>query len=1209
MATDSVTIPPVRETLQSHGEPPLQTSSLYLHRSKHTREDGVEQNVIAGVHLVFKAGHANKLYESFNIARTEKLDPTKLPARRAILIACDTLEIYGELSLPEIEVAIYARRLVFKEQGNINTTPLNWTMDRAADFDPIQKKGGANGADGRHAGNLAVFIKEIEEPSHESTKRFICRGGRGQHAGLGRSGDHGNSLSSVSNFFDHWDSHHYCKYNASFANPCVFATYNWKWFLFDMTNGQGQRGQDGWPTNGQDALEPGRPGSGGNGGSWVSNGRDLIARLDNTAAGPGDTAPDCPGGAAGTPITSTHYHVTIHFDLDNETVKGEDELKETRTTKAGIGYTAKASTGGSGKSAEPKTIDIPNAWVHPLQLESVLRYARDAFLAEARDDLSKLLVPYEAALAAPRPTSTEKSIPWTEDDAAQWNSAQAEVASMLHRLRTQLDYFGNPAGYMPFLSLQATMRLYDLETKDALRTLLLAKWVADESNKAQSAANAFGSAIEQTNKDTARVAEQLVQSEARMASIDHELTSLESRLTTLSTKLNTLRTELFTEAGDNLQKKAAIKFGVKMAAAICQVVPVGQPVLGTIGKLASFAADIQEEGTPDTLSKMGDTIKKARDSAKKAQKAKEAAKKKEKDPANKEEAKKSASAWATAGDGLGPALSMAGGAIGALHVSEEEIEVELAKLIAESKKWKEMVEEIRVLNKDKANLFSQLSDVLQAIGDGYARLASNADALVTMHSERTLALEKLSPEANQVIARLGQAARLSLQQTLYLLVKSYETTVFKTIDVDWRLDKVLDKITELLKPNTGFDAATITKFAEAVAPLFEENKKTIKQSLLKDYGFSDMAKSSLEFGFTSKATPEILDQLRRGHTLIINPLLYGLILPTQERAKAINFECKITFKDSGPPPPTSGNAILSLRTAGDGTVRRGEHLYAVRSDAPRVWTWTYHFSDNKQQPSVPSISSLDLLNLILDTSDEGIKQKLAAPPAWSDLTIDLEFSPQLPLESRPVLESLMFVCTLESVSSSSAQRILDVRAGGTYDRLAISPADLAGRGDGFGDSYRIYNKATKVTLKAPPTIGDRPFAYWEVLTGDTHRHEEKLTIDVVLDSNALVSCQYKPALTTSWEIQEKFGERDAASIEAEIGDSRQAAAAVALIANNRKALRLPPKPSEPLLIRAGASADQPIIGLIAGTEEPTVVEENAGWRKVIYKGLVGYVAR
>jgi hypothetical protein len=118
-----------REILQSYGEPPLPTSSLYSHRSKRVREDGVEQHVIVGVHVIFKPKHPNGLYEAFNVSRSQKLDAgNPSVATRALGIACDTLEIFGELSLPECEVAIYARRLVFRDQGNINTTPLDWTM-------------------------------------------------------------------------------------------------------------------------------------------------------------------------------------------------------------------------------------------------------------------------------------------------------------------------------------------------------------------------------------------------------------------------------------------------------------------------------------------------------------------------------------------------------------------------------------------------------------------------------------------------------------------------------------------------------------------------------------------------------------------------------------------------------------------------------------------------------------------------------------------------------------------------------------------------------------------------------------------------------------------------------------------------------------------------------------------------------------------------
>jgi hypothetical protein len=1211
MTDNTPTIPVSREILQSYIEPPAPTSSLYSHRSVRTRKDGIQEHVIVGVHVIFQPGHSNGLYDAFNVSRSQKLDAEKpTVATRAILIACDTLEIYGELSLPECEVAVYARKLIFKNQGNINTTPLSWAKEKAADCNPEARTAGANGAEGRRAGSISVFINEFDVPGHESMKRFICLGGRGQDAGHGASGADGKSLYPISNEFKRKDTGRLNIYRASFANPCVYAPYHWEWAL--ITTEKGKRGVDDWPTNGQDALEPGIPGSGGDGGAWVSNQKRLESEMDNRPGEPGRTAWNVSGGSAGTPTTATHYDVTIYFNLAKENPDGDNKLVKTQTTSAGKSYTARDSKNGRGKSLAPSTIEVANAWVHSLQLEAVLRYARDAFLAGARDEVGKLLKPYESALATPIPTALGKSAVWTEEERARWNSAQAEVAAILHRLRLQLDYFGNPAGYMPLLSLQATMRLYDLETKDALSTLLLAAWVQDKANEAESAANAFGSAIEDTIKDTTRVAEQLVEAEAEVVQLNQQLTSLESRLSSKATELETLRTTLFNQAAHSETQKALIRGGIKMAAAICQVVPVGQPVLGTIGKLADIAADVKEEGVPDTLSKMGGTIKKAREAAKKAEAAKKKAKEKSKGKDEKE-AKEEASLWGKAGDGFGSALSMAGGAIGALQVSEEEIEVELAKLTASNPEWNKMVEEIRTLNKDKSKLFTRLSTVLQALGDGYARLASNADAVVTMQKERNQTLGKLSPEANQVVAKMGQAARLSLQRTLYLMVKAYETTVFKPIDVNWNLDEVFDKITELLKPKKGFDAATINSYAEAVAPLFEANKKKIKASLLKDYGFGGTPNSSLEFGFTAEETPDKLEQLRQGHSLRVDPLVYGLILPTQQRAKAASFECtKLVFDASGPQPPKSGNAKISIRLDGNGTIRSGEHLYAVRSDAPRVWSWTYHFSNGSVEADVPSLSSLDLLNMILKSDDESIKQKLAAPPAWSELTINLEFSPPIAPEKRPALKSLIFVCKVDSLQSPDAQRVLDVRAEGASAHLAISPADLAGRGEGYGDSYRIYSKADKVKLEAPPQIGGRPFSHWDILASKSYRKETKSQIELVLDSDTLAYIRYQPLISSGSAIMKLLAESDPKTIEAQLDDPEQVAA-VALIARAKHApLEDEEAAGDALVIRAGTDANQPIIGLVPEGDEPTVLEENvdAGdWLKVGYKGLVGYIAK
>lgn len=1176
---DTPKIPVSRETIQSHGEAPPPTSSLYMHRSQRVREGGAEQSIVAGVHLVFKRGHANNLFESFNVPRDQQLDASAAAGpKKALLIACDTLEISGMLSLPEWEVAIFARKLIFVDQGSINTTPLNWSLEKAADYDPLNRKGGASGADGHHAGAIRIFVDSMDMPSHESMQRFVCRGGRGQHAGHGKDGSNGNSMSPISNIYKRTDTGRLNTFTASFANPCVFAKHHWHWII---ETEKGQRGVDGWPGNGEHALEPGVPGSGGHGGGWISNQAALQALVDTAAGDAGNMADDVRGGAAGLPGTSTHYDLTIRFNLASDTAEGDSNLTESRTTTAGNSYTAKPSPKGKGETGEKKTINAANAWVHPFQLESVLRYARDAFLAGSRNPVSDLLKPYEHALSLPLPTGSDAGLPWIAGEAARWTAAQAEVASMLHRLRNQLDYFGNPAGYMPFLSLQATLRLYDIETKDAVRTLLLASWVQDVSNQQQSAANAIGSALDELNKDSSRIADQLVQAEAKMESVDQQMTSLEQRLAVLSTELGKLRTELFNESAHNEKQKAFIKAGIKMAAAICQVVPIGQPVLGTIGDLANIAADINEEGVPDTVTKMGGTIKKAREAANKAKKAKEEAKKKEKEPKDAEAAKKKAGAWEIAGNGFGPALSIAGEAIGALQVSDEQIEVELAKLAAANPKWKSLTDQIRTLNKDKSSLFTQLSAVLQAMGEGYAQLASNAASVVTMHQERSEALGKLSVEANQVIAKMGQTARLSLQRSLYLLVKSYETTVFKPLDVDWNLDLVFDKIRELLKPKTGFDAATINAFVTTITPLFEENRKKIKESLKTDYGFADMANAELEFGFTSNDT-EVLETLRTGRRLSLDPLACGLILPSQERARAFGFECKqLVFNPDGPALPKSGNAILSLRTGSDGTIRRGEHLYAVRSDAPRVWSWTYHFSDQSLKASVPSISSLDLLNILLESDNDEIKQKLAAPPAWSELTIDVEFSPPLAPDRRPALETLVLACIVESAPAPASQKVLDIRGASDAECVSVTPADLAGRNYGFGDVYRIYGNSASVRLQAAAALGDRPFSHWEVVSsessGSPHK-ETKAEIEIKLDSDTLAYCRYKSEQETGFELMASAGLTDVRA------------------------------PKHALPIHAGAGAHQPVIGLLPEGTTPTVLEQTGGWKKVAFEGVVGYVA-
>ena len=50
---------------------------------------------------------------------------------------------------------------------------------------------------------------------------------------------------------------------------------------------------------------------------------------------------------------------------------------------------------------------------------------------------------------------------------------ESDAASLLTRLNTQLDAFGNPFGFMPLLSLASTVRLHERQAERALEMLLL----------------------------------------------------------------------------------------------------------------------------------------------------------------------------------------------------------------------------------------------------------------------------------------------------------------------------------------------------------------------------------------------------------------------------------------------------------------------------------------------------------------------------------------------------------------------------------------------------------------------------------------------------------------------------------------------------------------------------------------------------------------
>ena len=721
---DFGTASPQSVFLESYPEPPLSTSTLYIDKTS----NGSERRLV-GVHIILKAGHQNGLWELYHIDRAkETIDPNNPKvATTSLEIYCDTLEIHGKFSVPEANIRIFARHLIWATpDAAINTSPLQWSIPKAQDSDGTNP--GKDGANGRKAGDFTVFkddaknsvvviysdmnysgksqelkvgsyghdgdcnfssfgVKRIaslripnglnlilkydsdqypiiyqnDVPHFEDiaidfkdlisikvdySKCFIANGGNGQNPGEGKNGaaDGSNkeqkseytfSRSTVNGYYPEiYGGPTDNKFRAKFDPPAVYFEYKVEskniWG-FTETEAEGNWSTRDFPTDGLPAIASGKPGNAGSAGSLNTNSNHASQCMSHESGKSGSRAGTYRGGKAGNPTNSAHYHVSIIFNRDfggsyNMDLEKSKVVMIDRDEVMDWNGTVHISKNGKdevGQEADKTTGNLPlvevinetNAWLHPLSLQKVIEYAQNLFLSNSRDEVAKFLKPYDAALSLTIPSykpllSPPFISPWDGKE-AQWASAHSEIATMLLRLGSHLDYFGNPGGYSPFLSLAGAIKLYEDETKRALRALLLANWISKKAEVVGEKSKALTESISLLDKDTRDTAEKLILNEHDIKTTNDNIDSLCKQLKAKGEVLNNLHDELLKEVQDNEASRSEIKFAVNMVAAICQVIPVGQPVLGSVASLASVASDLidsEPSGKPDTYKKINEAL-------------------------------------------------------------------------------------------------------------------------------------------------------------------------------------------------------------------------------------------------------------------------------------------------------------------------------------------------------------------------------------------------------------------------------------------------------------------------------------------------------------------------------------------------------------------------------------------------------------------------
>jgi hypothetical protein len=594
---------------------------------------------------------------------------------RSLSIFCDRMEVEDNLRFPRTNVTIYARELVFKGVGRIDTTPLPpagrakskyltndpddpTKTDVPADenWKPTYKA--ADGRKGEPGGNITVYAREVrsEEPSEAwpEWSRFISIGGKGQQGeapglkayvrgdkqpeaygplpivtaeDVKRNFEDVFKL-SCSNFRWPGDADEPGKIPNSpwkendVVSVSVFAFSASLWCRRLYLPSRDWNSAGSWPSgdtnpsvracDGRDAYPGGWPGSGGDVGafklttempaSMIASIRrpgemgessealwgdvvkqkpvHVLLKIWDKHVGQQDRAPEMEvrgrGGQHGKEAFGRAGHPPRHlYDQyqhvsDNQFVKG-DRVFDTRPNNGQW-------------SREERSQKSDLSWAHPAAMAAVLSYARTAFRNGFREEAARALAPYQAVSVTQSGAVAQCS--------AEVRMAFASMTALYNNLVLDLDYYGNPPGWLPRLNALSNLSVLKTVREAAYETyyfadkmLREARELEDLRDTAELAKAALGREMETARQQVKRAYDELPRALTKLNDVQKEVIGI-------GEEIAALRNEATIRSKDEATRQRFFSAALQLVDGIAKSVPVGQPFLGAAGSVFGAASKI-----------------------------------------------------------------------------------------------------------------------------------------------------------------------------------------------------------------------------------------------------------------------------------------------------------------------------------------------------------------------------------------------------------------------------------------------------------------------------------------------------------------------------------------------------------------------------------------------------------------------------------------
>ena len=180
----------------------------------------------------------------------------------------------------------------------------------------------------------------------------------------------------------------------------------------------------------------------------------------------------------------------------------------------------------------------------------------------------------------------------------------SRIESMRTNMNNNLDYYGNPPGWLPRLDVKTNYQVWHLFSEEASKILYFAQKTEREWDGFEDGQEALSQTSDALSKELDVTAAELRTSYEGLKDAREKVEDIRKQFEAKSRDVEALRQLATTRAKDKIAEQRVFSGIMKLVGGLAESIPIGQPYLGGAGKTLSLAGDI-DWTKPDSSKEIG----------------------------------------------------------------------------------------------------------------------------------------------------------------------------------------------------------------------------------------------------------------------------------------------------------------------------------------------------------------------------------------------------------------------------------------------------------------------------------------------------------------------------------------------------------------------------------------------------------------------------